>query len=167
MSVTASKAEVCPVCHQKIKLDMHKTVTLAAYGVITVLAVLAFLIIQSVRSVNQDFLRQSSTVVLIVPDARILAMSEMRGGTATESLYNARDVTAEDFKKIKVGMKSEDLLKMLHYRGTITARRGTTSYVRHWQNPNGTNISALFENNRLVTKMQFGLLPEPNAKNSQ
>ena len=162
MNVTTTQPEICPVCRQPIRKNGNLTITLLSYVVIGTLILLAVFIIKTTSGVNPVTL-QAPSVLLAVPDARILSAPGLRGGTSYNSLYNARDLTAERYRKLRVGMTLKDAVKLLHYRGTITqriTRNGKKIEVRHWQNPNGTSISARFEKGRLTEKMQFGLLPE-------
>jgi hypothetical protein len=70
------------------------------------------------------------------------------------------EVTMEEFKKIKNGMTYEEVVKIIGFEGTemsSTEIGGIKTIMYSWQNDDGSNMNAMFQNNKLNTKAQFGL----------
>ena len=82
-------------------------------------------------------------------------------------LFNADVVTLSDYVQIDNGMSYSQVVAIIGDPGVEMARNrmdgvagvmaslDTVMYV--WQNPNGSNMNAMFQNDRLVQKAQFGL----------
>ncbi len=57
-------------------------------------------------------------------------------------------------------MTYEEAVRIVGARGDEQSRSdlaGLTTVMYSWMNDNGSNMNAMFQNNRLVTKAQFGL----------
>jgi Domain of Unknown Function with PDB structure (DUF3862) len=70
------------------------------------------------------------------------------------------EVTMEEFKKIKNGMTYEEVVEIIGFEGTemsSTEIGGIKTIMYSWQNDDGSNMNAMFQNNKLNTKAQFGL----------
>ncbi|SMP05774.1 protein of unknown function [Laceyella tengchongensis] len=70
------------------------------------------------------------------------------------------EVTMEEFKKIKNGMTYEEVVKIIGFEGTEMSSSelgGIKTIMYSWQNDDGSNMNAMFQNNKLNTKAQFGL----------
>jgi hypothetical protein len=69
-------------------------------------------------------------------------------------------VTMADYQVIKKGMSYKTVRGILGADGVELSRSeiaGTTTIMYSWKNPNGSNMSAMFQDGALVTKAQFGL----------
>ena len=65
-----------------------------------------------------------------------------------------------EYLGIREGMTYEEVSRIIGTRGSevsSTSAEGYKLVSYSWQNENGSNMIALFENNRLTTKSQFGL----------
>ena len=70
------------------------------------------------------------------------------------------EVTMEEFNKIKNGMTYEEVVKIIGFEGTEMSSSeigGIKTIMYSWQNDDGSNMNAMFQNNKLNTKAQFGL----------
>lgn len=75
-------------------------------------------------------------------------------------------VTQAEYLQIKHGMSYQEVVEIIGVEGTETASHhldgegligdlDTIDYT--WQNPSGSNMSAMFQNDRMTLKAQFGL----------
>jgi hypothetical protein len=80
---------------------------------------------------------------------------------------NEPPVTMAKYGSIQQGMSYEQVVAVIGIAGTETASNqiqgvpgvmaGVQTVSYSWQNPNGTNMMAIFQNDKLTTKSQFGL----------
>ncbi|RAL21426.1 DUF3862 domain-containing protein [Thermoflavimicrobium daqui] len=71
-----------------------------------------------------------------------------------------KEVTMEKFKQIKSGMSYEEVVKIIGFEGTEMSSNelaGIKTVMYSWQNDDGSNMNAMFQNNKLNSKAQFGL----------
>jgi hypothetical protein len=69
-------------------------------------------------------------------------------------------VTKAKYDQIREGMTYEDARSIIGTSGEELSRSdlaGYTTIMYSWSNSNGSNMNAMFQNNRLVNKAQFGL----------
>jgi len=76
-------------------------------------------------------------------------------------------VTMAQYESIRDGMSYEEVTQIVGTPGEENARNhldgvegvmGSIETVMYsWQNPDGSNMNAMFQNNRLVQKAQYGL----------
>jgi hypothetical protein len=69
-------------------------------------------------------------------------------------------VTRADYESIQTGMGYQQVRSIIGTEGVELSRSdlaGYTTVMYSWKNPNGSNMNAMFQNGRLVTKAQFGL----------
>lgn len=69
-------------------------------------------------------------------------------------------VTLADYRRIDAGMSYGQVRAIIGADGEELSRSDIAQYTTimySWKNANGSNMNALFQNNRLVTKAQFGL----------
>jgi hypothetical protein len=69
-------------------------------------------------------------------------------------------VTQAQYDRILDGMTYEEVRNLNGTSGQVLSRSnlaGTTTVMYSWANSNGSNMSAMFQNDRLVNKAQFGL----------
>lgn len=69
-------------------------------------------------------------------------------------------VTKAEYDRIIEGMTYETVRSIIGASGEEISRSdiaGYTTAMYQWSNANGSNMNAMFENNRLVSKAQFGL----------
>ncbi|MCL4837057.1 MAG: zinc-ribbon domain-containing protein [Thermoanaerobaculia bacterium] len=69
-------------------------------------------------------------------------------------------VTRAEYDQLREGMTYEEAVRIVGARGDEQSRSdlaGLTTVMYSWMNDNGSNMNAMFQNNRLVTKAQFGL----------
>ena len=69
-------------------------------------------------------------------------------------------VTKAEFDQIRQEMTYEDVKLIIGHPGEEISRSdiaGYTTIMYSWANSNGSNMNAMFQNNSLVSKAQFGL----------
>ena len=85
----------------------------------------------------------------------------LSGGSLPQSPF-APDaiVTKSQFDQISEGMTYEQVAAIIGHRGNEISRvdiGGIDTVMYAWQNSNGSNMNAMFQNDRLESKAQFGL----------
>lgn len=68
--------------------------------------------------------------------------------------------TRAEYSQLREGMTYEEAVRIIGARGDELSRSdlaGITTVMYSWVNDNGSNMNAMFQNNKLVTKAQFGL----------
>ena len=69
-------------------------------------------------------------------------------------------VTMAEFNQIQTGMSYEQVVKIIGAPGEEMSRVDLAGYLTimyGWNNPNGSNMNAMFQNGFLISKAQFGL----------
>lgn len=69
-------------------------------------------------------------------------------------------VTKAEYDQIREGMTYEQVRSIIGATGEELSRSdlaGFTTIMYSWSNSNGSNMNAMFQNNRLINKAQFGL----------
>lgn len=69
-------------------------------------------------------------------------------------------VTAAEYAQLETGMSYDDAVGVIGAPGEELSSNelaGTRTVMYMWQNRNGTNMNAMFQNDSLVQKSQFGL----------
>lgn len=76
-------------------------------------------------------------------------------------------VTQAEFLQIKHGMSYREVVEIIGVEGTESVNlhfEGVEGLIEDietvdymWQNPSGSNMSAMFQNDRMMLKAQFGL----------
>ena len=69
-------------------------------------------------------------------------------------------VTMADYRRIDTGMSYRQVRAIIGADGEELSRSDIAQYTTimySWKNANGSNMNAMFQNGRLVTKAQFGL----------
>jgi len=69
-------------------------------------------------------------------------------------------VTAATFAQLKTGMKYADVVKILGSEGEVLSESelgGTKTVMYQWKGDGISNMNAMFQNNKLINKAQFGL----------
>lgn len=69
-------------------------------------------------------------------------------------------VTKAEYDQLREGMALEDVQRIIGASGEEQSRSdlaGITTVMYSWMNSNGSNMNAMFQNNKLITKAQFGL----------
>jgi hypothetical protein len=81
-------------------------------------------------------------------------------GAATTDAKAAETITLPEFEQIKTGMSYAQVVAIVGFDGTEQSSNefgGTKTIMYAWSNPDASNANAMFQNDRLVTKAQFGL----------
>jgi hypothetical protein len=89
--------------------------------------------------------------------ARPVGARESRSLPASMPLIQ---VTKADLDAIRTGMTYEQVRGMIGVAGEEQSRSDLGGYrtiMYGWKNANGSNMNAMFQNNQLVSKAQFGL----------
>lgn len=71
-----------------------------------------------------------------------------------------KTVTLEEYNKIKNGMSYKEVVKIIGFEGTENSQNelaGVKTVMYTWQNDDGSNMNAIFQNDKLTQKAQFGL----------
>ena len=86
------------------------------------------------------------------------------GATVREAVQDAvesqRVVTMDEFTRIREGMTYAQVRNIIGAAGTELSRTtmlGTTTIMYSWTNDDFSNMNAMFQNDALVSKAQFGL----------
>lgn len=69
-------------------------------------------------------------------------------------------VTLAEFSALRDGMSYSEAAQLIGAPGTEMSRSsvgGTTTVMYSWTNSGGSNMNAMFQNDKLVNKAQFGL----------
>jgi hypothetical protein len=69
-------------------------------------------------------------------------------------------VTLAEYNALSEGMSYEDAVGIIGEPGEELSRTdlaGYTTVMYQWPNTNGSNMNAMFQNDQLVSKAQFGL----------
>jgi len=78
----------------------------------------------------------------------------------TASRRSARGITLSAYMQIQSGMTYEQVQEIIGTDGVEISRSNIAGYstvMYSWKNWNGSNMNAMFQNDQLVTKAQFGL----------
>jgi hypothetical protein len=79
--------------------------------------------------------------------------------TAPAASPKVEAVSMAKYEQVKTGMALAEVEKILG-KGIETSRMdamGTTTVSYNWKNSNGSSMSAVFQNDLVTSKMQFGL----------
>jgi hypothetical protein len=79
---------------------------------------------------------------------------------ATPAAKDESGVTAANFAKIKTGMKYADVVKILGSEGELLSENemaGTKTEMYQWKAGILSNMNAMFQNGKLISKAQIGL----------
>ena len=69
-------------------------------------------------------------------------------------------VSKTKYDQIMTGMNYEQVCEIIGARGQESSRTnlgGFTTVMYQWMNPGGSNMNAMFQNDSLISKAQFGL----------
>lgn len=69
-------------------------------------------------------------------------------------------ITLSEFQSLSTGISPNDAKGIIGDYGTEISRSevaGITTVMLSWQNPDGSNANAMFQDGRLMMKAQFGL----------
>jgi type IV secretory pathway VirB10-like protein len=75
------------------------------------------------------------------------------------AVYDGK-VTAEEYERVQPGMSFSEVLDIIGSGKEVSSTKigFDRAEVRSWQNPDGSNMTAMFQNSQLVSKAQFGIL---------
>ena len=105
----------------------------------------------------------AGVLVLTGCDAPPGSKAANTGTPANEATADSGDdtVTMAEFQKLKNGMSYAEAVKIIGFAGTEMSSGdigGIRSGMYSWTNPNGmSNMNAMFQNDKLTMKAQFGL----------
>ena len=71
-----------------------------------------------------------------------------------------RIVTKAMYDRIETGMSYQQVVAIIGWNGEELSRSDVAGYVTvmySWMNPNGSNMNVMLQNNKVVSKAQFGL----------
>lgn len=104
-------------------------------------------------------LRPGRTVLgVIVLLALIAVLAYLWGGHG--GTIGTPTVTHAKYEQIQEGMTYDEVLAVIGVPGEQLSHSDIAGYetvMYSWKNPNGSNMNAMFQNGRLMTKAQFGL----------
>jgi hypothetical protein len=94
--------------------------------------------------------------------ALLLVMLLGAYATLVESVKTPAEkpVTLSEFTRVSTGMSYVEVEKIIGFLGTEQSRSelaGITTVMYSWKNDDGSNMNAMFQDGKLVTKAQFGL----------
>lgn len=70
------------------------------------------------------------------------------------------EVTKAEYDQIKNGMSYKEVVSIIGFEGEENSQNeiaGTKTIMYTWMNDNGSNMNAMFQNDKLIQKAQFGL----------
>ena len=89
------------------------------------------------------------------------ALAEREAALAIERQYlDGLRVTSAEYTQLTTGMSYRQAVAIIGFPGEELSRveiAGTTTVMYQWMNPTGANMNAMFQNDRMVQKAQFGL----------
>ncbi len=99
---------------------------------------------------------------IVLVGACTLGFSLFVGGVTAvkEEAERQRKVTASEFSNIRDGMTYQQVVKIVGENGDELSRTslgGITTVIYSWTNSDFSNMNAMFQNGKLVSKAQFGL----------
>ncbi|MBA3314604.1 MAG: DUF3862 domain-containing protein [Planctomycetota bacterium] len=77
-------------------------------------------------------------------------------------------ITTAEYNQLNDGMTYDEVYEVIGYHGKEMSRNkiaGHETVMFAWQNRNGTNANVMFQNDRLVSRAQFGLPSGPSPLN--
>lgn len=90
-------------------------------------------------------------------------LTSLLGGSSSGGIFGGGSepvVTASEYAQITDGMTYEDVVGVIGDPGEELSRSEMSGYVTvmySWTNAGGSNMNAMFQNNQLINKAQFGL----------
>lgn len=97
----------------------------------------------------------------------LFAIFRLGGGRSWFGLFGGPVVTMSEYQQVANGMTYRQVSRIIGAPGEETSRSridgvsGTMSGMEtvsyHWINPDGSNMNAIFQNDKLMSKTQFGL----------
>ncbi|MBI5805814.1 SUMF1/EgtB/PvdO family nonheme iron enzyme [candidate division TA06 bacterium] len=94
-------------------------------------------------------------------------VSKTKAAAIQEDIPPAQKVTKAKFTKIQEGMSYAQVVKIIGAEGEVMSSSkvegipgvmaSITTKMYMWQNTDGSNMNAMFQNNKLMSKAQFGL----------
>ena len=90
---------------------------------------------------------------------RLMRSRDAEAARATARI-DARSVTADEYRQLSTGTTYREAVAIIGFRGEELSRvdlAGTTTIMYQWMNADGSNMNAMFQNDQLVQKAQFGL----------
>ena len=119
---------------------------------------------RQVKAVWVGVLCAIGTVFLISlsgPDSELSNVSSSGVGSVVKKVVDSqRVVTAEEFARIKDGMSYKEVVSIIGAPGEEMSRvtiSDVTTVMYSWTNSDFSNMNAMFQNDKLVSKAQFGL----------
>ena len=89
------------------------------------------------------------------------ALAEREAALAIERQYlDGLLVTSAEYTQLTTGMSYRQAVAIIGFPGEELSRveiAGITTVMYQWMNPTGANMNAMFQNDRMVQKAQFGL----------
>ena len=149
----------CPTCNKPLSKDRTNQLTWLANGFCALVIIGGLTIVYMVR--NPEVYRRllPSASVPSTPNIAFRAPSTSYAAIA----HNTNSVTAEQFKKLKVGMNYNQVSKIMGSEGTRTGKTavaGVPTSMYLWQNPNGSNVGVEMRGNKLAFKTNFHIDPK-------
>ena len=88
--------------------------------------------------------------------------SKSDGRAALPALPVLREpvVTKAEYDRLQTGMSLSEAQRIIGASGEEMSRSemaGTVTLMQSWTNPNGSNMNAMFQDDKLINKAQFGL----------
>ena len=119
----------------------------------------------SVTKWGGGFLGAALVVVLVgmfLPFGRRGGSAQSQGRAVMPQLLGqaAPVVTKAEFDRIREGMTYQEVASIISAPGELQSSgdlAGIKTVMYSWMNANGSNMNAMFQNNKLIQKAQFGL----------
>ena len=95
-------------------------------------------------------------------ETRASAQARAKLDAAVKSIpaQGSRLVTLQAYSELRLGISYVDACRIIGFWGQELSRneiRDYTTVMYAWQNPDGSNMNAIFQNSELMSKSQFGL----------
>ena len=141
----SSQAVSCPHCGAVLKRQTGVFMSLLAVALLCVLAAIIY-----------SRLNARATSPSTKPEAGLKLPS-----------FGSQIVTFDEYKRVEDGMSYQQVVSIIGAQGEETVRNrlegdpdvmeSVDTVMYQWVNSNGSNMNAMFQNDKLVLKAQFGL----------
>jgi Beta-lactamase inhibitor (BLIP) len=124
------------------------------FGCLSVIGLIVLVIVIAVASGGDDSASPASTT----------KTNSTKTSEGTESSNNKEGISKEEFEQVKDGMTYEEVVKVVGVEGELLSETGEKGSQFHtimysWEGANGwgANANMTFQNEKLVSKAQFGV----------
>lgn len=99
-------------------------------------------------------------LAVIMPKSDTKNVDTSKEATVSAEKKVDEGITMEKFTKLEEGMSYEEVVTILGAEGEVSSESNMAGYetvLYTWKGSFGANMNAMFQNNKMVSKAQFGL----------